>query len=356
MSASSLTRAFAVAAAALLAAATTAVSAAPADATTDSNNNNSNSNSNIGMGMGAGPTTWSTEASKVILWGGVFPTYACGVFLNGLILFVILYNRRTLLLHRIDFVYLFLLSVCMLFSVVFTVRFVVSIAYNFEVEDNDVFARVVAAITSVSIFFIFTANVFLAAERYFTFREVSDRQSLKYFVGLAVHNFLMAAAIVVTFILSPTTNRSWPDDPIPRIIWFTVIIWSFVLGFGLIVYLYFSTYRLVSRQLKDTLSNHKMDELRILLERNVLKNSIIMSAAIIVCYMPNALWLGISRLFTREQRMLGLNITYELVALDVIITPFLLLYFVPPIREALSGLSRGRMNERWEDDEYHTTY
>ncbi|KAI8837787.1 hypothetical protein BJ741DRAFT_707939 [Chytriomyces cf. hyalinus JEL632] len=347
--------AFTTAAVLLLLTAATAVSGSPADSGTADSNSNSNNNMN-NMGMGPGPATWSTEASKIVLWGSVFPTYACGVFLNGLILFVILYNRRTLLLHRIDFVYLFLLSVCMLFSVVFTVRFVVSIAYNFEVEDNDVFARVVAAVTSVSIFFIFTANVFLAAERYFTFREVSDRQSLKYFVCLAVHNFIMACAIVVSFILSPTTNRSWPDDPIPRIIWFAVIIWSFLLGFGLIVYLYFSTYRMVSRQLKDTLSNHKMDELRILLERNVLKNSIIMSAAIIVCYMPNALWLGVSRFLTREQRMLGLNITYELVALDVIITPFLLLYFVPPIREALSGLSRGRMNERWEDDEYHTTY
>ncbi|KAJ3229771.1 hypothetical protein HDU81_005005 [Chytriomyces hyalinus] len=333
------------AAALLLSAATTSVLADTGD----------NMSMGMGMGMGNGPATWSTEASKVVLWGGVFPTYACGILLNGLVLFVILYNRRTLLLHRIDFVYMFLLSICMLFSVVFTVRFVVSIAYNFEIEDNEIFARVVAAITSVSIFFIFTANVFLAAERYFTFRDVSDRQSLKYFVILAVHNFAMACTIVTTFLLSPTTNRSWPDDTIPRIIWFSVIIWSFVLGFGLIVYLYFSTYRMVSRQLKDTLSNHKMDELRILLERNVLKNSIIMSAAIIVCYMPNALWLGISKFFTKEQRLLGLNITYELVALDVIITPFLLLYFVPPIREALSGLSRGRMDERWEDDEY-TTY
>ncbi|KAJ3232069.1 hypothetical protein HDU81_003316 [Chytriomyces hyalinus] len=294
-----------------------------------------------------------TDLGKVILWGAVFPTYSCGILLNGLILCVIVCNRRTLLLHRIDFVYLFLLAVCMLFSVMFTVRFVVSLACNFEIEDNELFGRLVAAMTSISVFIIFTANVFLAAERYFTFRDVSDRHSLKYFVFLSVHNIVMACIIIATFVMSPTSNRSWPDDALPRYIWFAVTGWSFLVGFGLIIYLYFSTYRMVSRQLRDTLSNHKMDELRILLERNVLKNSIIMSAAIIVCYLPNAVWLGLSKTLTmsKEQSSLGLDVTYELIALDVIITPFLVLYFVPPIREALSGLSPGRASERWDDDE-----
>ncbi|KAJ3255431.1 hypothetical protein HDU77_003695 [Chytriomyces hyalinus] len=266
----------------------------------------------------------------------VFPTYLVGLLLNGGLVAVILSNRRALLVNRIDWIVATISSMCMCLSAFFSVRFVIAIATDVLLV-SDTFQRVCAAATTLSVAFMFAGAIALAMERYFTLSDVTERDSFKYYVYLAIYQLYTISVVCWAFATSPSSNLQSPDFPLQRTMWLFVCVSSMTFGLALIVWLYVSTYYRLKRMLQVSLCNHTVDGVRLSLQRNVFRNSVILSMATVVCYAPNCIFLGVSGAVNMSPTLFAyLNcITYAMFASDVVISPVLVYMFFPNLQAAV---------------------
>ncbi|KAJ3226043.1 hypothetical protein HDU81_007497 [Chytriomyces hyalinus] len=266
----------------------------------------------------------------------VFPTYLLGLLLNGGLVAVIVSNRRTVLVHRIDWIVATISSMCMCLSCFFSVRFVVAITTDVLLV-SDSFKRVCAAATTLSVALMFAGAIALAMERYFTLSDVTERDSFKFYIYLAIYQLYTFSVVCWAFSTSPSSNLQSPDLPLQKAMWLIVCVSSMTIGLILIVWLYVSTYYRLKHMLHISLCNHTVDGVRLSLQKNVLRNSVILSMATVVCYAPNCIFLGVSAAVSISPTLFPyLNcITYAMFASDVVISPVLVFIFFPNLQDAV---------------------
>ncbi|KAI8616540.1 hypothetical protein BC830DRAFT_1117580 [Chytriomyces sp. MP71] len=256
-----------------------------------------------------------------LTYGLITPIYVGGFFLNTVLVLAFLRQRKTLLVHRIDHVYVYVLSVCCIFSALFSVRFLLGLKVDRLPSEAE--QRMWAALTSISVIAHFTGNLpqTLHLERFFTFHneQFSEASSFRFFAILGTLQGINCLIICILFVTSPCSSAIWPDYELQRWIWLILCSTALLCGFSLILYLYIATYRSIKRLLHATTTNHKIDEFRILLERNVFWNSVLMSVTVFACYLPISIFLGIGNAFKLDEYtfQLVLDVTYACVAMDV---------------------------------------
>ncbi|ORY40389.1 hypothetical protein BCR33DRAFT_719387 [Rhizoclosmatium globosum] len=142
-------------------------------------------------------------------------------------------------------------------------------------------------------------------------------------------------------------------------IWILTNSIGFITGFGAIIYCYTATYKFIKRRISETLADHHVDQVRVLLQRKVLRNSILMTIGVLICYIPESIAMGfMSAKVLRRDTVVGavlIAISYASMLADTIVTPCLILYFSAPLRDAFCFWKQREKDEdewgvRYDDD------
>ncbi|KAI9328978.1 hypothetical protein BDR26DRAFT_873399 [Obelidium mucronatum] len=116
---------------------------------------------------------------------------------------------------------------------------------------------------------------------------------------------------------------------------------TFLVAVFIVVYLYASTYYFAARTLKNLPPDY--DVVRLTMQRKLMMYCTLMSSSLLVCYIPIVIYLMVPKTVQENPWMTA--ISGEFVAMDNIINPVLILYFVPRIRNAVIG----KLEEEKED-------
>ncbi|KAI9328934.1 hypothetical protein BDR26DRAFT_873303, partial [Obelidium mucronatum] len=190
-----------------------------------------------------------------------FPTYTIGALLNAWVLSTMIVGRTHLLINRLAYCLCAAVSVCFFWSIASIIR---SCIVNLTDFDSEVGAQIIAIVTTLAMFSITSANLFLALERYFIIREIDDVTTTKIFKYALTILPALAIIPVTMLCLSPASNTIAPDLSPYSEIWLVTITVTFGILSGIMLYLYTSTYYFV----KTSLENAQIDEIvRLILVR-----------------------------------------------------------------------------------------
>ncbi|KAJ3070116.1 hypothetical protein HDU98_006834 [Podochytrium sp. JEL0797] len=307
-------------------------------------------------------------------WGLKFPTFCFGILINLIVLAIMVRKQKTLLktrsisfsslhtvyelivpslLNRIDLIYAFLMFVCFLWSVTEVALFAVWGNPDELVSAPKTRNQIIAATRSLPICLTIAGNIQLALERYSIFREVSWKSIRLTVYAYIAFAFCIIAVMITCFFTSPCSNQIFPDLEIQMILWVASASLGFLVGFASIIYFYSSTYSFIKKKLTTTLSDHHVDTLRMLLQRHVLRSSIIMTAGTLICYLPESVAITmLSMGLLNMNSVTGIVVVavcFELVSLDVIITPALIVYFSEPLKNSIMSSFWGKGKRDVED-------
>ncbi|KAJ3142617.1 hypothetical protein HK100_012469 [Physocladia obscura] len=102
--------------------------------------------------------------------------------------------------------------------------------------------------------------------------------------------------------------------------------------------IYVATYTLLSRRLAQALTSPLEVRIRLLLQKRILRAMIFMSASIFICYLPISVVFIAVGIFRKGPLSLWVRIVAtEFALLDTIVTPILVLYFIPRIRHCAAA-------------------
>ncbi|KAJ3259052.1 hypothetical protein HDU77_002000, partial [Chytriomyces hyalinus] len=292
---------------------------------------------------------------------GVVPVFALGIILNGAIGFILLRHRSKLILSRVDRLFALITATMLLWSL----WCVSDIAVEWVLQRVPVALFLAEEITScIMILLIFGVNLMLAMERYFIVSGAAKVDTDKYFLGVIVAISVIAWIIVwfnITSPPSPGLKNATNLKVAFRIIYGYCILSTFVLAS-----LYIQAYRISTRKLRESLaaitllaqnatlkgisdnnnlsssSNSSTSEsmspelIRTRLEGKILGHCIVLASGLVVCYLP-AMMLNLAPfirpgLSSEGYRVWG-AVAEMFLAADVAVTPLLVLFFKPEIRE-----------------------
>ncbi|KAJ3070117.1 hypothetical protein HDU98_006835 [Podochytrium sp. JEL0797] len=290
--------------------------------------------------MFSGVTNPSLAAlDRTLNWTLKFPTYCLGVLINGVFLAVMIRKRKTLLQTRIDLIYAFLMFVCFVWSVTEVLLFAVWGNSDELISGPETMNQIIATIQSLPVCLMISGNVQLALERYSILREVpwkSIRTTVYSYIAFAI---AVTTTMLASFFTSPCSNQIFPDHKPQLLAWVISASLGFLVGFASIIYFYASTYSFIKQKLATNLADHHVDNLRMLLQRKVLRNSIIMTAGTLICYVPESIAITMLSMRLLNKNSVGgvvaISLCFEMVSLDVIVTPALILYFSEPLKNSI---------------------
>ncbi|KAJ3287011.1 hypothetical protein HDU79_006020 [Rhizoclosmatium sp. JEL0117] len=272
---------------------------------------------------------------------------------------MILRNRATLLTQRIDFIYTTLLTFCFFWSSAYTAKYIAFPVWN-QVEKNpDSMNQFLAALSTIPVSLMISTNVLLAMERYCIIRELPWSKCKYYFFASISFSTTLIIIYLSIFTTSTCSNGVFPDTKPQMYIWILTNSIGFITGFGAIIYCYTATYKFIKRRISETLADHHVDQVRVLLQRKVLRNSILMTIGVLICYIPESIAMGfMSAKVLRRDTVVGavlIAISYASMLADTIVTPCLILYFSAPLRDAFCFWKQREKDEdewgvRYDDD------
>ncbi|KAJ3129937.1 hypothetical protein HK100_008333 [Physocladia obscura] len=274
------------------------------------------------------------------------PTVVLGAMLSGPMLYTILKNQDRLLKNRLDRTVLLLLAV----SFAWAISTIIKVTLMLIVA-NDILNQANAALTYISAIWVLISNVFLALSRYFLIRQWPKEKARIFLSLVSAIAITLSGGIGWVFATSTTDNSfaAYPDSQYKKQISTLLVIGAATVVFcaGMIVGAYSATYLVISRKLKSALQSSSVSPIRLHLQYQVLKAMIIMSSGIIVCYLPIAIVLVIDSLLGKGvvPNWAGVLVT-EFTMLDTVVTPLMLLYFMPSIQKAV--VAKWRFFARFE--------
>ncbi|KAJ3230341.1 hypothetical protein HDU81_004589 [Chytriomyces hyalinus] len=257
-----------------------------------------------------------------------------------------------------------LLLLCQTWSLVNVINDVVYLLYG----NHD--SSFYAILSNTVLILIFGANFILSLERFYTVCKEESLRLRHYFVIYSVL-FVFIVAIVAVIIVSPAELDFQPAELNYFVIWRTLITSCFSLCLMGMIFCYTRTYRytiqLVAQSSATSESakastNSTGDSASIISWENesetvdleslvspevlayrqriawcVLKSCIVMSSAMVLCYIPYVVWLHTADYWANPSTIFG-NMVSGVAALDVFLTPGLILYLKKDIREACVSL------------------
>ncbi|KAJ3235292.1 hypothetical protein HDU81_000643 [Chytriomyces hyalinus] len=318
--------------------------------------------------------------------------YGSGSILNLAVLTTYARHAASLLKTRLDRITAALIAICFVWSLGRS-TIEILIATNKSMQSD----RVGACFTSIVMSFIFAFNFILAMERYFSIKDINGRP---FYNAVYVLLGLCVAALLAIFATSTAADGIRPDYKPQATIWDAIASVGFLGASTGMVALYIATYRFTTRMFDESprtvayfvkqpapvavtipatsdtstptssphsrtprfelnrlptttasrvLDPEQLEHVRIKAEKQLLVNCIIMSAGLIVCYAPIFFYrivhafLGINTV-NQEKVPQGGDVFYVFgcvaVALDVLLTPGLVLYFRRDLRKSVGVWSR----------------
>ncbi|KAI8622235.1 hypothetical protein BC830DRAFT_1090629 [Chytriomyces sp. MP71] len=109
--------------------------------------------------------------------------------------------------------------------------------------------------------------------------------------------------------------------------------------------LYYQTYRTITKQFhRSTSMNSRVDRLAFVLERTVLQNTIILSATVCACYLPQALFTVLAEARVTMPIWIGYGCIF-LIGLDGILSPIQLTFFNQNLKVEVERIYRWKKSQ-----------
>ncbi|KAJ3071768.1 hypothetical protein HDU98_004819 [Podochytrium sp. JEL0797] len=255
------------------------------------------------------------------------PTYVIGALISSWILITLLRGRHHLLTDRLSHCLFAILLVDLLFCLVQFTKYAVLL--HATESTLLVSRRVIAGFNFVSWLAVWAANLCLATERYFVLATRERGGEGKYFVGMVVP--LVVVALPVTVATSTCSNFSGNIIPAqsPQFeIVFSLMLFGFCYTVAVTISLYVFGYFAAKRDLVVLKEPFRRE-----LERKMRLSLTLMASFLFICYIPMLVYVLLPE-GVRQQGWVTF-IALELVALDTIVNPLLILHFTPKIRGAV---------------------
>ncbi|KAJ3258685.1 hypothetical protein HDU77_002170 [Chytriomyces hyalinus] len=272
------------------------------------------------------------------------PTFLIGLALNTSLVATFIYARRKLLTIRLDRIVFALLVVCIIWSGSNLRKYVQRL-----IRPEDPGSGYTGFVNTFSLILVFGINLLLAVERFFVFRNTDPRSSRPYFAIVIVIMLLQVIISLWMFISSSSDNGVVPDKPLQSLVWTITVTVSFTGQNLAITILYWRTYKSATQDLIKC-ANDEVNTARLLVRRKVLIYCMLMASMLILLYLPTVIWHVIKSLSLEVKTnntvvVLVDRIVTEVLALDVLVTPGLVLYFNTDARRELLYVLRLRKRE-----------
>ncbi|KAJ3390832.1 hypothetical protein HDU84_006923 [Entophlyctis sp. JEL0112] len=261
--------------------------------------------------------------------GLLIPTLLLGALLCVAVLTAHGLFRRILIARTLDRVVVLLLAVVLVWAASSLLYF----SFNAFAPSllTPAYSRVDAALSYTCVVWLVTANLLLALSRMFIFKELPDESTTVYYrVILFISGVISVTLFAVCFSLTDPPSRfgiaSIGTEISPRV----------VIGLSL-------TYMQISRNLAKAWTSNLELRIRLLLQKKALKSCTAMSLGTVVSYLPLGLALLISQALPNKLRSFPdwlIVVLSELAVLDTVLTPIMVLVFVPKVRLCLLKLVR----------------
>ncbi|KAJ3266887.1 hypothetical protein HDU77_009347 [Chytriomyces hyalinus] len=294
--------------------------------------------------------------------------WTVGVLLNGFVLLAMVLRRSLFAFNEHLRTIGTLLLLCQTWSLVNVINDVVYLLYG----NHD--SSFYAILSNTVLILIFGANFILSLERFYTVcKDVSLR--LRHYLVIYSVLFVFIVAVVAVIIVSPAELDFQPAELNYFVIWRTLITSCFSLCLMGMVFCYTRTYRYTTQLIAQSSSSSTpssesvkasqpstTDSVSIISWENetetadsdslvspeelayrqriawcVLKSCIVMSSAMVLCYIPYVVWLHTADYWANPSTLFG-NVVSGMAALDVFLTPGLILYLKKDIRDACVSL------------------
>ncbi|KAI8839745.1 hypothetical protein BJ741DRAFT_678331 [Chytriomyces cf. hyalinus JEL632] len=295
--------------------------------------------------------------------------WTVGFLLNGFILLAMVLRTSLFIFNEHLRTIGTLLLLCQTWSLVNVINDVVYLLYG----NHD--SSFYAILSNTVLILIFGANFILSLERFYT---VCKEESLRLRHYLVIYSVLLVfiVAVVAVIIVSPAELDFQPAELNYFVIWRTLITSCFSICLIGMIFCYTRTYRYttqliaqsssatttISESVKASQTTSTSDSASIISWENetetvdsdslvspeelayrqriawcVLKSCIVMSSAMVLCYIPYVVWLHTADYWANPSTLFG-NVVSGMAALDVFLTPGLILYLKRDIREACVAL------------------
>ncbi|KAJ3257062.1 hypothetical protein HDU77_002899 [Chytriomyces hyalinus] len=275
----------------------------------------------------------------------ILPTFLSGFIVNAVLVATFIYARRKLLTTRLDRIVLALLVVCIIWSGSNSRKYLRRILWP-ELPAT----RLSSFMNSVNLILVFGINLLLAVERFFVFRN-TDHQSSRPYFGIVIATMLVQTVISGwLFLTSPSSNGVFPDEPLQRSVWILTMTISFISQNLAIAILYWKTYICATQDLLKNGNDDEMNKARLLVRHKVLVYCILMASTLVILYLPTVLsyllWVLFPALLKNKAVVVVVDrVVIEILALDVLATPGLVIYFNADARMEIMCILRLRRRD-----------
>ncbi|KAI9333021.1 hypothetical protein BDR26DRAFT_621200 [Obelidium mucronatum] len=192
-------------------------------------------------------------------------------------------------------------------------------------------------------------------ERYFTIVQQKEEECQKNYWAAIFTWCLLASTVVFDYMLGANQKHdemlyTWFETISPPAMVAILFTMTFITG-GI----YVGTYLVSKRKIRASLANKRsskfdVDVIRVKLERKILFSCIAMGGSIFVCYMPISIVMLGALYEPAGDFTAALVFGNLMVALDVLISPALVLVFMPALRKTLFGVFKRQTAASQEGD------
>ncbi|KAJ3066590.1 hypothetical protein HDU98_010117 [Podochytrium sp. JEL0797] len=268
------------------------------------------------------------------------PIYALGILLNASVLITAVVGWKRICTTRLDRFMIVLTAVFLIWCLFSTIRPLVELNHpeTFTVAFIELY-------TSIFLMLNFGINALIALERYFKIAETSEEDNRKHYFASIFTWFTLLLSVLFNYAYAPKLATEGALDT-----WFTVVSPPAMIAI-LIIQMYWTfaiyagTYILSCKKIRASLEKRRngsldVEQIRIKLERKILLSCLAMASSLLVCYLPIfvvALFLLSSSASDPGNQHMTVPLLFAnlMVCLDVLITPALVLYFMPKVRKSL---------------------
>ncbi|KAJ3207452.1 hypothetical protein HDU82_003720 [Entophlyctis luteolus] len=242
------------------------------------------------------------------------------------ILATLVARRRRLLTSQLDKVFALLIIVIEVWAVSTAIRFILDEDPNLI---TDGYSRADAATSYICYLWLITTNIMLAVSRYFAFKEKSQE----------------SPTLPIRFGVEVATSQASNRTKLGVGLVILIAIFS-------VVAIYANTYRMISRRLAEVWPSRLDLRIRLLLQKKAIKTCAIMGASSVLSYLPVTIALLLSLVLRDGSQDIPFwlwGFLTELAFLDCVLSPVMMLVFMPSIRRSVFSVLQISKSESGSD-------
>ncbi|KAI8841835.1 hypothetical protein BJ741DRAFT_593432 [Chytriomyces cf. hyalinus JEL632] len=298
------------------------------------------------------------ERAQSILQRCSEASFTAGLILNAWVLLALLvyrplshvYNQRV----RMERTLILLVAACLAWAGGSTISSAIG-AFTSSMKDRA--GPIVAWLSNLSVLVMLLLNVLLAMDRFFLIvhPQVEERIQAIAYRKVYLLMVLTMIALATCLIISPSIDGFTPDNTRIFHVWLAFVLLFYFTSAGTIITYYLRTFRFIQQTLIQTASSASassaspVEQKQVqLIQRQVSRNMIFLSAGVFVFYIPLLTQLIGSGFVAEDTAVLWQNVSYVLVSVDTVWTPVLILSLWAEVRDACF-CRRSHIQEEYAD-------